>query len=83
MFIPQTQAASRDIRADRVQRCLAPIPGAASRLAVNRDHARDEHGKATDPRAETGLEHRGVQQAETRDRTCRAMACRIQEPDSV
>ena len=63
MFLPQAQAAGRGIRADRVQRRVVTIPGAASRLAVNRNHARHNPGKAADPFAETDLEHLGVQQA--------------------
>ena len=63
VFLPQAQATGRGIRADRVQRRVLSIPGAARRLADNCDHAHHNPGQVANPRAETGLEHLGVQQA--------------------
>lgn len=63
MFLLQAQATGRSIRADRVQGRVVTIPGAAGRLAVNRDHTRHAPGEATDPVMEAGLEHLGIQQA--------------------
>jgi hypothetical protein len=63
VFLPQAQAAGRGIRTDRVQCRVVPIPGAAGRLAINRDHAGHNPGEVADPFTETGFEHLGVQQA--------------------
>ena len=64
MFLGQTQAASRNVGADRVQCGVMAIPRTAGGLSVNRYQVCHDANEPAYPGTETGLEHLGIQQAE-------------------